>query len=339
MGEHGLLEAVGHNLTAPMPLFFALGIIATLIRSDLKVPEALYIGLTLYLLAAIGLKGGAEIREVGLASIWMPLVATMLLGMLIPVMGYLILRKLGKFSIPDAAAIAGHYGSVSAVTFAVATQFLASLQVKPEGYMSAFLAVLEPTGVVVGILLARMALQMEKPEGDGEAPEANRFAWVRPVFHEAITGKGSMILLGALVIGYISGPEGIAVTKPFFGDLFKGVLCLFMLEMGLVAGYRLAEVRAVGRFLIVFGILMPIIDGTLGVLTGGFVGLSIGGATMLGVLAASASYIAAPAAMRISLPEANPSLYLTASLGITFPFNIAMGIPLYFWFAKTVFEA
>jgi hypothetical protein len=153
--------------------------------------------------------------------------------------------------------------------------------------------------------------------------------WIRPVLHEALTGTGSMILLGALVIGYISGPDGIAVTKPFFGDLFKGVLCLFMLEMGLVAGRRLAEVRAVGAFLIVFAICMPIIDGILGVLVGGFVGL--------GVMAASASYIAAPAAMRISLPEANPSFYLTASLGITFPFNIAMGIPLYFWLAKLVF--
>jgi uncharacterized protein len=330
--EHGLLEAIGHNLTAPMPLFFLLGILATLIRSDLKVPEALYIGLTLYLLAAIGLHGGAEIREVGIVAIWMPLVGTLILGMVTPIISYAILRKLGKFSIHDAAAIAGHYGSVSAVTFAVATQFLASLHVKAEGYVSAFLAVLEPTGVVVGILLARMALQIEgQAKGNGDAEP-----WISKVLHEALTGKGSMILLGALVIGYISGPEGIAVTKPFFGDLFKGVLCLFMLEMGLVAGLRLAEIKVVGKFLIAFGILMPIIDGALGVLMGDVVGLSMGGATMLGVMAASASYIAAPAAMRISLPEANPSLYLTASLGITFPFNIAMGIPLYFWFAKVL---
>ena len=328
--DHTLLEAIGHNLTAPMPLFFVLGILATLMRSDLKVPEALYIGLTLYLLGAIGLHGGAEIREVGLVAIWMPLMGTLFLGILIPIMGYYILRKIGKFSIHDAAAVAGHYGSVSAVTFAVATQFLLSLHVQPEGYVSAFLAVLEPTGVVVGILMARMALQAK---GTGKEK-----GWLKSVLHESITGKGSIILLGALVIGYISGPEGIAVTKPFFGDLFKGVLCLFMLEMGLVAGLRLAEVKSVGTFLIIFGILMPILDGMLGVLTGDLVGLSLGGATMLGVMAASASYIAAPAAMRISLPEANPSLYLTASLGITFPFNIAMGIPLYYWFAKVLFE-
>lgn len=336
--DQTLLDAIGHNLTAPMPLFFALGILATLIHSDLKVPEALYIGLTLYLLGAIGLHGGAEIREVGILAIWMPLVACILLGTLIPIAGYFILRYIGKFSIHDAAAIAGHYGSVSAVTFAVATQFLSSLQVKPEGYMSAFLAVLEPTGVVVGILLARFALQFEMHRDVGDRRTGPSKSWIRPVLHEALTGKGSMILLGALIIGYISGPEGIAVTKPFFGDLFKGVLCLFMLEMGLVAGQRLAEVRSAGVFLVAFGIVMPIINGAIGVMAGGLVGLSVGGATMLGVMSASASYIAAPAAMRISIPEANPSLYLTASLGITFPFNIAMGIPLYFWLAKVMFE-
>ena len=338
MVDHTLLDAIGHNLTAPMPLFFALGILATLLRSELKVPDALYIGLTLYLLGAIGLHGGAEIREVGIIAIWMPIVACFLLGSLIPIAGYFILRYMGKFSIHDSAAIAGHYGSVSAVTFAVATQFLSSLQVKPEGYLSAFLAILEPTGVVVGILLARIALQVEvRHHNETDEPPKSKTGWIRPVLHEALTGTGSIILLGALVIGYISGPDGIAVTKPFFGDLFKGVLCLFMLEMGLVAGRRLAEVRAVGAFLIAFAICMPIIDGTIGVLVGGFVGLSVGGATMLGVMAASASYIAAPAAMRISIPEANPSFYLTASLGITFPFNIAMGIPLYFWLAKLVF--
>lgn len=336
--DQTLLDAIGHNLTAPMPLFFALGILATLIHSDLKVPEALYIGLTLYLLGAIGLHGGAEIREVGILAVWMPLVACVVLGTLIPIAGYFILRYMGKFSIHDAAAIAGHYGSVSAVTFAVATQFLSSLQVKPEGYMSAFLAVLEPTGVVVGILLARFALQYEMRRDAGvDSPKASSKSWIKPVLHEALTGKGSMILLGALIIGYISGPEGIAVTKPFFGDLFKGVLCLFMLEMGLVAGQRLAEVRSAGVFLVAFGIFMPIVNGAIGVLAGGVVGLSVGGATMLGVMSASASYIAAPAAMRISIPEANPSLYLTASLGITFPFNIAMGIPLYFWLATVTF--
>jgi hypothetical protein len=320
-------QAVQANLMAPIPLFFALGMFATLVRSDLKVPEPLYVGLVLYLLTAIGLKGGAEIHEVGLGSIWMPLLAAALLGMLIPCCGYVILRSAGGFSVQDAAAIAGHYGSVSAVTFAVASQFLSRLQLHPEAYTSAFLAIMEPIGIVAAIFLAKFALQAEATAHNG---------WLKRVLHETLTGKGTMILLGALFIGYVSGPQGIALTKAFFVEPFKGVLCLFMLEMGLLAGQRLAEVRQVGRFLIAFGILMPVFWWLFGVLTGGVVGLSVGGATLFGVLAASASYIAAPAAARISLPEANPSLYLTASLGITFPFNIALGIPLYFWFARMI---
>ncbi|HJU06493.1 MAG TPA: sodium-dependent bicarbonate transport family permease [Nitrospiraceae bacterium] len=322
-----VLHAIQANLLTPMPLFFALGLFATLVRSELKVPEALYIGLVLYLLAAIGMKGGAEIREVGLMSIWVPLMAAAFLGVLIPCIGYVVLRRLGGFTVHDAAAVAGHYGSVSAVTFAVASQFLVSLQFHPEAYISAFLAIMELIGIVASIFLARLALQVESTPSNG---------WLKVVMHEVMTGKGTMILFGALVIGYLTGHEGVMMTKAFFVDPFKGVLCLFMLEMGLLAGQRLAEVRTVGVFLIAFGILMPILYGLFGVLTGGAVGLSISGATLLGVLAASASYIAAPAAMRISLPEANPSLYLTASLGITFPFNIALGIPLYFWFARVI---
>lgn len=322
-----VLHAIQTNLFTPIPLFFALGLFASLVRSELKVPEPLYIGLVLYLLAAIGLKGGAEIHEVGLGTILVPLLAAALLGIIIPCVAYVILRRIGRLSIHDAAAIAGHYGSVSAVTFAVASQFLASLQLHPEAYTSAFLAIMEPLGIVAAIFLARFAVQVESTEMNG---------WLKQVLHEVMTGKGTLILLGALLIGYLSGPQGTAVTKAFFVDPFKGVLCLFMLEMGLLAGQRLKEVRAVGVFLFAFGILMPIVNGLFGVLTGGVVGLSVGGATLLGVLAASASYIAAPAATRISLPEANPSLYLTASLRITFPFNIAFGIPLYFWFARVI---
>jgi hypothetical protein len=310
-------------------MFFALGLFATFIRSELKIPEQLYIGLVLYLLAAIGLKGGAEIRAVGFTTIWLPLLAAALLGIVIPCVGFVVLRKVGRFSVHDAAAIAGHYGSVSAVTFAVASQFLVGLHLHPEEFTSAFLAIMEPIGIVAAIFLARWALRNE-----GEANSG----WVKPVLHEVMTGKGTLILLGALLIGYVSGEHGVSATKAFFEAPFKGVLCLFMLEMGLLAGQRLHEVRSVGPFLVGFGILMPILYGALGVMIGGLVGLSLGGSTLLGVLSASASYIAAPAAMRISLPEANPSLYLTASLGITFPFNIALGIPLYFWFAKVFWE-
>lgn len=325
-----VLHVIQQNLLTPMPMFFALGLIATLIRSDLKVPEALYTGLVLYLLAAIGLKGGAEIHEVGLAAIWPSLGAAALLGIVIPCIGYVVLRRMGRFSIHDSAAIAGHYGSVSAVTFAVATQFLVSIQVHPESYLAAFLAIMEPIGIVAAIVLARFALQREA---------AGRETRIKEVVHEIVAGKGTLILFGALMIGYVCGVEGLAPTRAFFVEPFKGVLCLFMLEMGLLAGQRVAEVKSVGLFLVAFGILMPILYGFTGVMLGGLLGLSRGGATLLGVLAASASYIAAPAAMRISLPEANPSLYLTASLGVTFPFNLAIGIPLYFWFARMIVAA
>jgi uncharacterized protein len=322
-----MLETIQANLMTPMPLFFALGLFATLIRSELKVPEPVYLGLVLYLLAAIGLKGGAEIHAVGLTAIWLPLLASALLGAVIPCIGYLVLRKIGRFSIHDAAAVAGHYGSVSAVTFAVASQFLHGLQVHPEQFTTAFLAIMEPIGIVAAIMLARWALMTEQ--------NTDR-AWLTPVLHEVIAGKGTLILLGALLIGYLSGERGIEPTRPFFEAPFKGALCLFMLEMGLIAGRRLYEIRSAGAFLVAFGVLMPIICGALGVLIGGMVGLSLGGSTLLGVLSASSSYIAAPAAMRISLPEANPSYYLTASLGITFPFNLAIGIPIYLWFARVL---
>ncbi|PIQ99984.1 MAG: sodium-dependent bicarbonate transport family permease [Nitrospinae bacterium CG11_big_fil_rev_8_21_14_0_20_45_15] len=329
-----MIEAIVYNLTAPMPLFFVLGIFATLIKSDLKIPDALYIGLTLYLLAAIGLKGGAEIQHVGLLSIYLPVMGCLFLGTSIPIAGYYILRKWGGFNIHDAAAVAGHYGSVSAVTFVSATQFLSQLHIASEGYTSAFLAIFEPTGVITGILLARIALQLKDRRENATVSDVNDYSWLKTSLHESLTNTGSLILAGSLVIGFISGEDGIHVTEAFFGAPFKGILCIFMLEMGLVAGRRLMEIKHVGVFLVFFGILIPLISGFLGVMVGQVTGLSIGGMTLMGVMAASASYIAAPAAMRVSLPEANPSLYLTASLGITFPFNIAFGIPIYLWIAN-----
>jgi uncharacterized protein len=322
-----MLETIQANLMTPMPLFFALGVFATLIRSELKVPEPIYIGLVLYLLAAIGLKGGAEIHAVGLTSIWLPLLSAALLGLVIPCIAYMVLRKIGRFSVHDAAAVAGHYGSVSAVTFAVASQFLHGLQLPAEQFTTAFLAIMEPIGIVAAIVLARWALVTDS--------EVNR-DWLTPALREIIAGKGTLILLGALLIGYLSGERGIEPTRPFFEAPFKGALCLFMLEMGLLAGRRLYEIRSAGVFIVAFGIIMPLVYGALGVLIGGMVGLSLGGSTLLGVLSASASYIAAPAAMRMSLPEANPSYYLTASLGVTFPFNLSLGIPLYLWFARVL---
>ncbi|MDI1248040.1 MAG: sodium-dependent bicarbonate transport family permease [Lacunisphaera sp.] len=317
-----LLDAVQANLLSPAVLFFVLGVFAALVRSDLKFPEPLYAGLTIYLLVAIGFKGGVAIAEAGLAQVWLPALAAMALGALIPFWTYPVLRHAGRLAAVDAAAIAAHYGSVSAVTFIAATNYLQAVGQPYENYASAFLAVMESPAILVGVVLGRLATS----RGSGTAPDPARTS-LRAVVHEALCGRSVLLLVGALVVGALCGPKGMEKVGPFFVTPFQGVLALFLLEMGTVAGRRLGDLRKVGVFLLLFGVLTPLINGALGVLLGHWTGLGLGGATLLGVLAASASYIAAPAAIRVSLPDANPTLYLTASLAITFPFNLTVGIP------------
>jgi hypothetical protein len=319
------LPALSANLLSPAVLFFALGLLAALLKSDLKFPEALYVALTLYLLTAIGFKGGVAVSEAGIGTVLLPALAALLLGAAIPLWIYPLLRNLGKFSPVDAAAIAAHYGSVSAVTFIAATNYLKSINVPYESYTTAFLAVMESPAIVVGVLLGKMSI----PGQGGLLP----VSW-KKLLHEALFGRSVLLLVGGLVVGALCGRAGMDKVEPFFVTPFQGVLALFLLEMGLVAGQRLGDLRKVGAFLIAFGILLPVVHGALGVLLGMYTGLSLGGCTLMGVLAASASYIAAPAAIRLSLPEANPTLYLTSSLAITFPFNVAVGIPLYYGFAR-----
>jgi hypothetical protein len=297
-----MLEAIQANLLSPAVLFFALGISAALTKSDLKFPEPLYTGLTIYLLVAIGLKGGGAIAEAGIAKVWLPALAAMLLGAVIPLWTYPVLRIGGKFSGVDAAAIAAHYGSVSAVTF-----------------IAAFLAVMESPAILVGVVLGKLAARRAGETSGGS---------LKTAMHEALFGRSIFLLVGALLVGALSGEAGMKKVEPFFGAPFQGVLALFLLEMGIVAGRRLVDLRKVGLFLLGFGIVVPLINGFLGVGLGKFTGLELGGATLLGVLAASASYIAAPAAIRMSLPDANPTYSLTAALAITFPFNITLGIPI-----------
>lgn len=311
-----IIELVRLNLLSPMVLAFVLGVVATLVHSDLKFPEELYTGLSIYLLLAIGLKGGAELSETPLGSFWAPALVTLALGVGIPIVAYLVLRRLGRFEVADAAAIAAHYGSVSAVTFAAVQTFLEALQVPYEGFMPTLVALLEVPAIIVALLIARMAL------GQG----GNWGAVIR----ELLAGKSILLLLGGLVIGALSGKAGLAQVAPLFVDPFRGALTLFLLEMGMVAARRFRDLRKVGGFLIGFGIILPVCNGVLGLWLGQLAGLSAGGAVVLGTLAASASYIAAPAAVRIALPQANPSFYLTAALAITFPFNLALGIPLYY---------
>jgi uncharacterized protein len=315
------LELVRLNLLSPVVLAFALGLLATAVKSDLRFPDELYTALSIYLLLAIGLKGGAELAATPLAVFWRPAIATVVLGVLTPLIAYGVARRLGRFDVPNAAALAAHYGSVSIVTFLACLSFLQAVGTPAEAFLPTLVAIFEVPAIIVAIAIAR------RRAGDTR--------W-GPVLHEVLSGRSVFLLVGGLVIGYVVGNQGLERVAPLFVDLFQGVLMLFLLDMGMVAARRLRELRRTGLFLVGFGIAIPLVHGTIGVLAGTLADLSVGGATAFGVLAASASYIAAPAAVRLALPEANPSYYLTASLGITFPFNLVFGIPLFYALARAI---
>ncbi len=303
----------------PVILFFLLGAFAGLVRSDLRIPAVLYESLSIFLLLAIGLKGGVELARYAIGDLLFAAACVVLAGALIPLLAFPILGRLGKLPRADAASIAAHYGSVSVVTFAVGSTYLMGQGEAAEGYLTVFLVLLEFPALMIGIWLARRG-----------APGSD---WGK-VLHEVFAGKSIVLLLGGLLIGWVAGSDGIKPLDRLFFDLFKGMLAIFLLEMGLVAASRLGDLRRAGAFLIAFAIFMPLFAGGLGVLTATLLGLSVGGAALLATLYASASYIAAPAAMRIAVPEANPALSIGASLGVTFPFNLIVGIPTYYWLAK-----
>ena len=319
------IEAIQVNLTSPAILFFVLGLIAAAVKTDLRFPEPLYLGLTMYLLVAIGFKGGVAVSAAGVGAVWLPALAAVALGAIIPLWSYPILRFAGKLPAVDAAAIGAHYGSVSAVTFIAAVSYLNELQQPYEKFASAFLAVMESPAIIVGVVLGKLAQRRAGSPFNSV---------MRVALHEALLGRSVFLLLGSLLVGFLCGQRGLDATAGFFVTPFQGVLALFLLEMGMVAARRFGDLRKVGLFLVVFGVVMPVAHGVLGVMLGKLAGLSLGGAMLLGTLAASASYIAAPAAMRLSLPEANPTLYLTSALAITFPFNITLGLPLYYAVAR-----
>ena len=321
-----IFDAIQANLLSPAVLFFVLGVIAAVTKSDLKFPESLYVGMTIYLLVAIGFKGGVAIHEAGIGKVWLPALTAIALGALIPLWTYPLLRTAGKFSVVDAAAIAAHYGSVSAVTFIAATNYLKAVNQPYESYTTAFLAVMESPAILIGVVLGKLGSK-------GAKADKGTF---KIAVHDAVFGRSIFLLVGALIIGSLCGKQGMEKVEGFFVTPFQGVLALFLLEMGLVAGRRLGDLKKVGAFLLGFGIIVPLIHGCLGVVVGKWAGLEVGGATLLGVLAASASYIAAPAAIRVSLPDANPTYSLTAALAITFPFNITFGIPIYYEIARNL---
>ncbi len=314
-------------------LFFVLGLLARLLKSDLRLPEALYETLSIYLLLAIGLKGGIELSKQPVLLVLPQILACMALGAAIPLLLKPVLGRIGLSGV-DSAAVAAHYGSVSVVTFAVANAYLQSQQVAFEAHAALWVAVMEAPGIVTGIVLARMAIKRQSCQS-AVASEAQPMRW-GTLAHEVLCGKSVLLLAGGLVIGAVMGVDGTRAITPVFGDMFKGVLALFLLELGLVAGARLGELRRYGLPLLVFGVVAPLVLALCGALVGKALGLSLGGVCILATLAASASYIAAPTAMRIAVPQANAGLSITLALGVTFPFNIVVGIPLYLHLARAL---
>lgn len=312
----GPLELLAANLLSPIVLSFALGVAAAWVRSDLKIPDDLYSALSIYLLLAIGMKGGVEISRFAPSQIVWPAIATVALGLGTAILDFGFLRRALRVSAVDAAALAAHYGSVSAVTFIACSQYLEAVTTPAEGFLPALVALLEVPAILIALVLGRSA-----SNGSGEPMGA--------VIREVLAGRSIVLLVGGLVIGALAGKERFAPVAPLFVDLYRGALVIFLLEMGLTAGRRARELRRIGVGLLVFAVAAPLVHGLLGVGAGRLVGLSVGGCTTLGVLAASASYIAAPAAVRLGLPAANPGVPLTLAIAVTFPFNLALGIPLF----------
>jgi hypothetical protein len=320
------LDLATTNLLSPMVLFFALGFLSALARSDLSIPEAIAKGMALYLMLAIGFKGGVEVQKTGIdARLIGVLVGGMALSALLPLIGFALLRATSRLSIVDAAAVAAHYGSISIVTFVAGTETVRLAGLEFEGYLVAVAAAMETPAILSALYLAHRA-------GSGEAAQS------RGALLREIGLNGSIVMLvGAFVIGAITGERGLGMIAPFISDPFRGVLCLFLLDMGLVAGRGLREGRKLlAPPVIAFGLYMPLLSAGLAAAAALILGLSHGGTALFITLAASASYIAVPAAMRLALPEAKPAIYLTLSLAVTFPFNLAIGLPLYLWLAGRI---
>lgn len=311
------------NLLQPIVLAFLLGTLAGAIKSELELPEAVIKLLAIYLLFSLGITGGRELAKADLDSIWSISGVTVLMTFGIPTLAYVITRRLGKMDISNSAAIAAHYGSVSTATFFASMSFATAMGTPAEGYLAAAVAFME-FGVIYSLVIARVAMG----KADGKQIQA------ADLFLSVIRGRGILLLVGGMIIGMIATDKQWQQISPFYEGLFRGMLMLFLLEMGMTAARQIKAFREVGAFMAGFGILMPIIHGIIGVSLASFAGLSVGGAFVFGAICASASFIDAPAACRASLPQANPGIYLTSSLGVTLPFNLLVGLPLYYQYAK-----
>lgn len=328
-----ILELAAANLFSPMVLFFALGLLAAMARSDLSIPEAVAKGMSIYLMMAIGFKGGAGVAAHGVdLTLALAILAGLVLSAAIPVIAFQILTRTSNLPRVDAAAVAAHYGSISIVTFLAATEALKASGIAAESYMVAVAAAMETPAIFAGLILARSAAGGAGSGGGAEGQLLDKTA-----LREVALNGSIVVLVGSFVIGWITGKDGLDAIAPFVVSPFKGVLCLFLLDMGLIAGRGLKDgARNLSTPVIAFGIYMPLIGASLGLLAGILVGLSPGGIALMATLSASASYIAVPAAMRLALPEARPAIYLPLSLGVTFPFNLVVGIPIYIALATAV---
>ena len=318
----GILALAADNLISPIILSFALGLFAALARSDLTVPEAVAKGLSIYLLFAIGFKGGVSVARHGVdGTLLLALLAGGVLSALLPFLAFALLRAMTRLSAIDAAAVAAHYGSISIVTFVAASSILAGQGIAAEGYMVAVAAAMEAPAILSALWL------VSRSNGRAEADGA--------LLREILLNGSIVLLVGAFLIGFLTGEEGFARIASFIDAPFQGVLALFLLDMGLGTGRGLRNVRGVlTAGTLAFGIVMPLAGALAGLGAGLALGLSTGGVMLFMALSASASYIAVPGAMRVALPEANPSIYLTLSLGVTFPFNLTLGLPIYLALAQ-----
>lgn len=320
MNQNIILE----NLLSPPILFFFLGLLARWIRSDLEVPPAISKFLSLYLLFSIGLKGGVELMHSGWdKEVFSALSLSLALAMVVPIYSFFIVKR--KFDVHNAGAIAATYGSISAVTFVTAVSFLQNTGVNYGGFMVASMALMESPAIILGVVLIRFFDQ------DSESTD------LKEVFREALTNGSVVLILGALIIGTLISEAQVVSVQPFTDGLFKGILTFFLLDMGLLAGKRISSLRQSGFFSIAFAILMPLFNAGLALFLAYSVNLSIGNTLLLMVLGASASYIAVPAALRLAVPQANAGIYVPMSLAITFPFNIIIGIPLYYYLIQQLY--
>lgn len=317
------------NILNPPVLFFFIGLTAVFLKSDLEIPQPIPKLFSLYLLFAIGFKGGHELHESGLTTeIAITLIASIIVAAVVPIYSFFILRL--KLDIYNSAAIAATYGSISAVTFVTASSFLNRLNVDFGGHMVAALALMESPAIIVGLLLVRIFANRNNNNGSSNGSSKNEeFSW-NEVLREACLNGSVFLLVGSLLVGMVTSDQGWESLKPFTGEMFYGVLTFFLLDMGLVAARRFQDLLKGGAFLIGFSVLMPVFNALMGIAIAGLIHMTQGDALLFAVLCASASYIAVPAAMRLTVPEANPSLYISMALALTFPFNIIIGIPVYF---------